>query len=111
MATRFLLNTPRVTSITEVAMADRHIHIHLHGGPFESQVQDAGTFEENKHKREGGKFSSTGGGGGGSGGGASTASKFAAKHNPAAARKGQSSPGASKEQEEYEKNKVANPLL
>jgi hypothetical protein len=91
-------------------MAEHHIHIHLHGGPFESQVQDAGEFNEAKHKREGGKFSSTGGSGGSSKP-ASTASKFAAKHNPAAKRLGHSEPGMSAEQEEYEKNKAENPLL
>jgi hypothetical protein len=92
-------------------MADHHIHIHLHGGPYQSMVQDAGTFEESKHAREGGKFAS-GGGGSSASARPSTASKFAAKHNPAAAvRKGQSSPGASSEQEQYEKNKLENPLL
>ncbi len=64
-----------------------HIHVHLHD--YGLPTNDA--FEESKHKREGGKFSSTGGAGGAAAPQQATGvSAFAAKHkhNPAAARKG-----------------------
>jgi hypothetical protein len=59
-----------------------HVHIHLYHGSH--ATQDAGNFEESKHKREGGKFASTGGSGG-THTPVTSASRFAAKHNPAAA--------------------------
>jgi hypothetical protein len=60
-----------------------HIHLHLAPGMF-GGMSTADGFEESKHARTGGKFSS------GSGGAkpATGAAAFAAKHNPAAARKG-----------------------
>jgi hypothetical protein len=68
-----------------------HIHVHLHDSweSTETETQDAGEFSEAKHKREGGKFSSTGGPGGGAAP-VTGARAYAIKHThrPAAAAKG-----------------------
>lgn len=66
-----------------------HIHVHIHD-----------SFEESKHKREGGKFSSTGGGGAAAPQPATRGAAFAAKHNPAAARKGAGPQGEKEVSEE-----------
>jgi len=84
-------------------MAHKHIHVHLHGGMFGSETtatEDAGAFTESKHKREGGKFSSTGGGGAAPKP-ATGAAAFAAKH------KG----GGESAQEKLDRAREEQPLL
>jgi len=90
-------------------MATHHIHVHLHHGMFNSETTaDAGNFEENKHKREGGKFSSTGGGGAAPAP-ATGRSAFAAKHNPAAKAAAAKKPET--EQEKLDRAREENPIL
>ena len=84
-----------------------HIHLHLHPGMFGSRVADA--FEESKHPREGGKFTS---GAGSSGGAAAPTGKLAhamkQKHDPAAGRRAASEESA---QEKLDRARREHPLL
>jgi hypothetical protein len=79
-----------------------HIYLHLHPGMFEQHVADAGAFEENKHKREGGKFA-TKTGTAPARTPATGAAAYAAKHSREAVEAAR--------QAAHEKAKARNPML
>ena len=83
-----------------------HIHLHLSPGMFESKVADA--FEESKHPREGGKFSSGSGGGGAAAPTGKLAHAMKQKHNPAGGKRAAPEPSA---QEKLDKSRREDPLL
>lgn len=82
-----------------------HIHLHLHPGMFGQQsTADAGSFEESKHKREGGKFATMSGTAQATG-----RSAYAARHG--GTPHGSRESAEAKRQAEYEKAKAKAPLL